>query len=107
MPNKPRRSPNRRAVTHIRFRQNHAGTREPGARRKAGTSSRNAGAKPARLRIDIIRIGHYARFSISTTDTQQIIARSPTLASPKAAKDKLIELVKAIQADDFETYDYT
>lgn len=65
-----------------------------------------AGKSPALLRVNLTKIGSHNRFFITGADGETIIT-SRLYPGPKEAKKGLIDLVMAIQADDFETFDHT
>lgn len=59
------------------------------------------------LRVNLASIGRHYQFHIRDTKKDESIVISRMFHSAKASKDALIALVKAIQADDFETFDLT
>lgn len=55
------------------------------------------------LRVNITRLGTSARF-FAVDQAGETVITSRLYASPAKAKEALIALVMAIQADDFETF---
>jgi len=63
-------------------------------------------ASDSGLRINITPAGNMCRYFI-TTQTEEAVVISCLYPSPAEAKAGLVSLIKAIQADAFETFDYT
>jgi len=109
MPNKTRKPAKRRARARNRNGHHHEGAIDIRTRSEDRCESGKAGASaPARLKISISRIGGDAfGYGIKSRTGERLFSSSRLYATAQEAKDALIELVKAIQADDFETFDYT
>lgn len=60
-----------------------------------------------KFRINITRVGQHARFRIINNANPTNSVTSSILGTPKEAKAALIELIQAIRADDFDSYDFT
>ena len=114
MPTKTARAPKRHRRTHHRNGRTHAQARVarpgPGHRQP----DQPAGASPARIRVELLSIeSHLHKFTFSSTEKgdaaspRAIVVHSRFYPTPKEAKAALIEFIKAIQADDFETFDNT
>jgi len=76
------------------------------ARAEDRPEHQHAGGGTASLRVNLTRIGSHSRFFVTGADGETIIT-SRLYTDPKKAKQGLIDLVMAIQADDFETFDHT
>ena len=123
MPNKTRKTTGRRARARSGNRQDHERPRKLRTRSanrakrqpsRTGRSADAGGLRPAddgsgkkvTLRANLTRIGSHARFFITGADSETVVT-SRLYPTPQAAKQGLIALVVAIQADDFETFDHT
>ena len=72
-------------------------------RARAGDRQEREQAGGCALRVHITRLGTHARF-FAVDQAGETLITSRLYATPQAAKQGLIGLVMAIQADDFETY---
>lgn len=106
MPRKTRSTPSRSKTPRRRSRQNHAGTVDARTRSKDRPKSGQIGEQPAGLRINITKTGSKVRFWF-VDQNDLTVTQSRGYDTPGAAKAKLIDFIKAIQADDFETFDHT
>ena len=106
MPIKTRRPPCRNPKTRKRNGHRDEGAIDIRTRSEDRFESGRLGESPARLRINLTRIGTRSRFWIIDANGTGV-ATSRLHASPRQAKAALIEFIKAIQADDFESFDYT
>ena len=106
MPNKTSKPAKRRARARNRNGHRDEGAIDIRTRSEDRAESGRLGESPARLRINLTRIGTRSRFWIIDANGTGVTT-SRLHDTPRQAKDALIEFIKAIQADDFETFDYT
>lgn len=104
MGTKTRKSTKGRARARRRRGQDHE---RPGVvRARAEDRPEHQHAGSSALRVNLTRIGSHSRFFVAGADGETIVT-SRLYSGPKEAKQGLIDLVMAIQADDFETFDHT
>ena len=109
MPAKTKNSARRSKRSRVRNRQPDGQARQLRARQIDSPELEPTGSGPARFRIDITRLGSYARFRIvNNSDSRSSSAVTSSLhKTPKEVKAALIELIQALKADDFDSYDFT
>jgi uncharacterized protein YegP (UPF0339 family) len=104
MRTKTRKPAKSRARARRRHGRDHERAVDVRARPESGPEHLQSGSST--LRVNLTRIGSHSRFFITGADGETIVT-SRLYSTPKAAKQGLIDLVMAIQADDFESFDHT
>lgn len=103
---KTKRPAKRRARARNRNGRLDEGAIDIRTRSEDRAESGRLGESPARLRVNLTRIGTRSRFWFAGEDGGAIVT-SRLYVSPKEAKTALIDFIMAIQADDFESFDHT
>ena len=106
MPRKTRRTSSRNRTTRNRNGRLNEGAIDIRTRSEDRAESGQTGGSPPRLRINITKTGSKVRFWF-VDQRNFTVAQSRGYDTPGAAKANLIDFIKTIQADDFETFDHT